>query len=128
MEDKKESLFLNRLKSVQYACKGALLLVKNESSIKIQVCIAIIVIIAGFVFDISLTEWLIQFLAIGMVMSLEGLNTAIEEIANFIHPEYHKKIGLIKDVAAGAVFIAAVFASIVGLIIYLPKIFKYFSI
>ena len=56
-------------------------------------------------------------------MSIEGLNTAIEEIANFIHPEYHDKIGYIKDVAAGAVFIAAIFASVIGLIIYLPKIF-----
>ena len=56
-------------------------------------------------------------------MSVEGINTAIEEIANFIHPERHDKIGLIKDIAAGAVFIASVFASIVGLIIYLPKIF-----
>jgi diacylglycerol kinase (ATP) len=52
------------------------------------------------------------------------LNTAVEEIADFIHPEFHKKIGLIKDIAAGAVFIAATSAIIVGLIIYLPKIIK----
>lgn len=127
MEEKKDSLLVNRLKSVKYAFKGAFLLIKNEPSIKIQVCLAILVTIAGFVFNISTTEWLIQFLAIGLVMSIEGVNTAVEEIANFIHPEYHKKIGLIKDVSAGAVFLAAVFASIIGLIIYLPKIFKYFS-
>ena len=66
---------------------------------------------------------MIQILAISLVMSMEGINTAIEEIANFIHPERHDKIGLIKDIAAGAVFIASVFACIVGLIIYLPKIF-----
>ena len=48
---------------------------------------------------------LFKLLAIGLVMSLEGINTAVEEIANFIHPEYHNKIGLIKDIAAGAVFI-----------------------
>ena len=58
-----------------------------------------------------------------MVMSIEGINTAIEEMANFIHPERHNKIGLIKDIAAGAVFIASLFASIIGLIIYLPKVF-----
>lgn len=120
---KKESFLVNRLKSVGYAFKGALLLIRTEASIKIQVFIAVIVTIAGFFFNISSTEWIVQLLAIGLVMSVEGINTAIEEIANFIHPEHHNKIGLIKDIAAGAVFIASVFASIIGLIIYLPKIF-----
>ncbi|SFZ94300.1 diacylglycerol kinase (ATP) [Flaviramulus basaltis] len=120
---KKESFLINRLKSVGYAFKGALLLLKTEASIKIQFVIALIVTGAGFYFSISLNEWAIQLLAIGLVMSIEGVNTAIEEIANFVHPEHHNKIGLIKDIAAGAVFIASVFAVIIGLIIYLPKIF-----
>ncbi|MGA1226013.1 MAG: diacylglycerol kinase [Tamlana sp.] len=120
---KKESFFVNRLKSVGYASKGAILLLKTEASIKIQFVIAILVTIAGFYFKISNTEWIVQILSIGLVMSIEGLNTAIEEIANFIHPEHHNKIGLIKDIAAGAVFIASVFAVITGLVIYLPKIF-----
>ena len=54
-------------------------------------------------------------------MSIEGINTAIEAIADFIHPEKHEKIGFIKDIAAGAVFIASIAAVIAGLIIYLPK-------
>lgn len=120
---KKESFFINRLKSVGYAYKGAILLLKTEASIKIQFIIALFVIAAGFFFNISSNEWITQLLAIGLVMSVEGMNTAIEEIANFIHPEHHKKIGLIKDIAAGAVFISSIFASIIGLIIYLPKIF-----
>jgi len=120
---KKESFLVNRLKSVGYAFKGAVLLLKTEASIKIQFAIALVVTAAGFYFHISTMEWIVQFLAIGLVMSLEGVNTAIEEIANFIHPERHEKIGLIKDIAAGAVFIASVFASIIGFIIYLPKLF-----
>ena len=120
---KKEPFVINRLKSVGYAFKGALLLLKTEASIKIQFVIAIVVTIGGIYYDISLTEWMIQLLCIGLVMSIEGVNTAIEAIADFIHPEHHKKIGFIKDISAGAVFIAAVFASIVGLIIYIPKIF-----
>ena len=123
MMPKKESFLVNRFKSIGYAFKGALLLLKTEASIKIQFAIAILVTIAGLYFQISGTEWLAQILAIGLVMSVEGINTAIEEIANFIHPGRHDKIGLIKDIAAGAVFIASVFASIIGLIIYLPKIF-----
>ncbi len=120
---KKDSFLVNRLKSVNYAFKGALILLKTEASIKTQLVIAIIVTIAGFYFRISSGEWIVQILAIGLVMSVEGVNTAIEEIANFIHPERHHKIGLIKDIAAGAVFIASVFACIIGLIIYLPKVF-----
>jgi len=120
---KKESFLVNRLKSVGYAFKGALLLLKTEASVKIQFVIALVVTAAGFYYNISAIEWIVQLLAIGLVMSLEGANTAIEEIANFIHPERHEKIGLIKDIAAGAVFIASVFASIIGFIIYIPKIF-----
>ncbi|WP_299557224.1 diacylglycerol kinase family protein [Seonamhaeicola sp.] len=120
---KKESFLVNRLKSVGYAFKGALYLIKTEASIKIQVVIAILVTIAGFFFNISATEWVLQCLAIALVMSVEGINTAIEAVADFIHPEHHNKIGIIKDISAGAVFIAAFFAVIIGLIIYLPKIF-----
>ncbi|GGD06273.1 diacylglycerol kinase family protein [Hyunsoonleella pacifica] len=118
---KKESFLVNRLKSVGYALKGAILLITKESSIKIQLGVAVLVTIAGFYFEISKTEWLIQILTIALIIGLEGVNTAIEEVANFVHPEYHKKIGYIKDVAAGAVFIAAICAAIMGCIIYIPK-------
>jgi len=57
-----------------------------------------------------------------MVISLEGVNTAIEYIADFVHPDLHSSIGRIKDIAAGAVFIGAVSAFIVALIIYIPKL------
>ena len=120
---KKEPFIINRLKSVGYAFKGMLLLLKTEASIQIQFCIAIIVTFAGFYFKISSTEWIMQCFAIGLVMSVEGVNTAIEAIADFIHPEHHEKIGFIKDIAAGAVFIASIAASIIGLIIYIPKLF-----
>ena len=69
------------------------------------------------------TEWLIQIVMIAMVMSVEGANTAIEYMADFIHPEHHPKIGLIKDIGAGAVFIASIAAIIVAGIIYVPKVF-----
>jgi len=121
--NKKDSFLVNRIKSVGYAFRGAVFLLKTEPSIKVQFLIGIIVTITGLYFKISTTEWLIQFLAIGLVVSIEGVNTAIEELANFIHPEHHKKIGIIKDIAAGAVFLASIFAIAVGFIIYLPKIF-----
>jgi diacylglycerol kinase (ATP) len=123
MQNTKEPFIINRLKSVGFAFKGMLILIKTEASIKIQVFIAIVVTIAGFYFDISATEWMFQTAMIGLVMSIEGVNTAVEYIADFIHPDHHPKIGLIKDISAGAVFIASIVAVIVAGIIYLPKIF-----
>ena len=119
---KKSSFFNERIKSISYATRGAYLLITTEASIKVQLVIGIIMTFAGFYFQISTTEWLLQILAIGLVMSIEGINTAIEAIADFIHPEKHEKIGFIKNIAAGAVFIASIAAVLAGLIIYLPKI------
>lgn len=115
-----------RLKGCGYAFKGAVTLLKTEASIQVQAFIAIIMTIAGFYFDITATEWIFQTIAIGLIMSLEGMNTAAEAIADFIHPEFHHKIGHIKDIAAGAVFITAITAVIVGGIIYIPYIKEYF--
>jgi diacylglycerol kinase (ATP) len=123
MNKKKEHFISNRLKSIKYAFKGAFLLLKTEASIKIQFIVAVLIIAAGFYFNISKTEWIVQILGIGLVLSIEAINTAIEEIANFIHPEQHHKIGFIKDIAAGAVLFASISVIIIGFIIYLPKIF-----
>ena len=124
MEFQKDNTFFSgRLKSVSYALKGALKLITTEHSVMVQFSLGILVTIAGFYFGISKTEWLFQTLAIGLVLSVEGLNTAIEKIADFIHPNYHERIGFIKDIAAGAVLFAAMTAITIGLIIYIPLIF-----
>ena len=115
------NFFLNRLKSVKFAAKGFWILVTSENSIIAQVIIAIIMTIVGFVMQISATEWMFQIFAIGLILVAESLNTAIEKMADFIHPDYHKQIGRIKDISAGAAFFAAIFAVIIGLIIYIPK-------
>ncbi|WP_306013022.1 MULTISPECIES: diacylglycerol kinase [unclassified Allomuricauda] len=119
----KESFFKNRVKSVGYALKGMFLLLRTESSIQIQFVIALVVTAFGFYFEISRVEWTIQLLSIGMVMGVEGVNTAVEKICDYIQPNLDPKIGLIKDISAGAVMIVSILASIIGLIIYIPKIF-----
>ena len=118
---KKEPFILNRLKSVAYAIKGFVYLIKTESSIQIQMVIAIVMTIFGFIMNITSTEWMLQIFAIGLVMSAESINTAIEKLADFINPNFNEKIGILKDIAAGAVFISALIAVIIGFIIYLPK-------
>ena len=111
-----------RLKSLKFALLGAYKLVTTEHSIMVQFSLGILVTIAGFYFEISKTEWLFQTAAIGLVLSIEGLNTAVEKIADFIHPGFHERIGFIKDIAAGAVFFAAMTALAIGAIIYIPII------
>lgn len=123
MDKKKESFLINRIKSIGYAYKGAVYLLRTEASIQVQMVIAIAVTIAGFYFQITRTEWLIQIGFIGLVMGLEGVNTAVEYIADFIHPERHIIIGRIKDIAAGAVFLASIAAVIAAAIIYFPRLF-----
>ncbi|MBC5836737.1 diacylglycerol kinase family protein [Flavobacterium muglaense] len=118
---KDNTFFTGRLKSVTYAFKGAVKLITTEHSIMVQFSLGILLSITGFYFNITSTEWLFQTMAIGLVMSIEGLNTAVEKIADFIHPNYHERIGFIKDIAAGAVFFAAITAIIIGLIIYMPR-------
>lgn len=122
MEFQKDNSFIKgRFKSVGFAVKGAFKLITTEHSVMVQSSLAVIMIIAGFYFEISREEWMMQILAFGLVLSVEALNTAVEKIADFIHPEFHNKIGFIKDIAAGAVMFAAMAAIAIGLLIYVPK-------
>ena len=121
MEFQKDNTFVSgRMKSMTYAVQGAKKLITTEHSIMVQFSLGILMTIAGFYIGITKAEWIFQTFAIGLVMSVEGLNTAVEKIADFIHPNYHERIGFIKDIAAGAVFFAAITAIAVGLIIYIP--------
>lgn len=122
MNNSKDSFIVNRIKSISFAFKGLAILIKSENSIKTQLFIGVLMTICGFIFSISTTEWALQVICIGTILLAESLNTAVEKIANFIHPDYHKKIGVIKDVAAGAVAFAAIMAIIVACLIYIPKI------
>lgn len=122
MEFERDKTFLTgRFKSMGFALKGAIKLITTEHSVMVQSSVAVLMIMAGFYFNISHEEWLIQTLAIGLVLGIEGLNTAVEKIADFIHPEYHERIGFIKDIAAGSVFFAAMTAIAIAAIIYIPK-------
>jgi diacylglycerol kinase (ATP) len=118
--EKDNSFFTGRFKSIGFAIKGAFKLVTTEHSVMVQFSVAILITIAGIYFNITKEEWLIQTLAIGLVLAIEGLNTAVEKVADFVHPDFHERIGFIKDIAAGAVFFAALTAITIGAIIYIP--------
>lgn len=122
MKNPNDSFLRGRLRSFKFALRGMWLLMTTEDSIKAQLFIAVIATILGFYFNISNIEWMFQFLAIGLVLVAEALNTAVEKVADFIHPEYHQKIGFIKDIAAGAPSFAAFTSLIIAGFIYIPKI------
>lgn len=122
MKHQQTSFISGRIKSVTYAVKGFYLLITTEHSIMVQLTISALMCILGFYLKISTVEWMFQILAIGLVLTAESLNTAIEAICDYIQPNFDKKIGFIKDIAAGAVTFAALTAVVIGAIIYLPKL------
>src|ERR1044072_9003314 len=106
------------LKSVGYALKGIYAAIKEQRNLKIQLSIALAVVAAGIYFDISTTEWCIVLLTIALVVRLEMINSAIEDLVNLITQEHHPLAGKIKDIAAGAVLIAALLSTIIGILIF----------
>lgn len=122
MKHQQTSFISGRIKSVTYAVKGFYLLITTEHSIMVQLTISALMCILGFYLKINAVEWMFQILAIGLVLTAESLNTAIEAICDYIQPNFDKKIGFIKDIAAGAVTFAALTAVVIGVIIYLPKL------
>ncbi|NEV93562.1 diacylglycerol kinase family protein [Psychroflexus sp. YR1-1] len=111
-----------RLRSFVFAWKGLSHLCLKEDSFKFQVLFSVLFVMAGFYFKITPSEWFAQLGMMALVLSLEGINSAIEELANYNQPEHDLAIGKIKDISAGAVLVAGIFAFIIGIIIYIPYI------
>lgn len=112
-----------RIKSFSYAFTGINELIKSEPNAQIHLLATLLVIIAGFIWNISASEWCIIAIATAMVWMAEGFNTVAEKMCNHVIPEYNETARIIKDVAAGSVLICAIAAFIIGLIIFVPKIF-----
>lgn len=110
------------LKSFVYAFAGLSYTLKTQLNFKIHCFAGFVVIMLGFYFKLSVAEWLWVILSIALVLILELLNTAIEVLVDLISPQQNIKAGLIKDVAAAAVLIAAIVALVIGLIIFVPKV------
>lgn len=119
--------FRKRLRSFKFAFNGIKLLITKEHNAWIHCSAAFCVIIAGFAFGISTTEWIAVTFAIGTVLAAEAVNSSIEAIADLVSPGYNEAIKRTKDLAAGAVLILAIGAAIVGLIIFVPKIIAAFG-
>ena len=114
-----------RIKSFGYAGRGIRLVCGSEPNMKIHIVISFIVIVCGFLFSISLTEWMLCLLCIGLVLGMEMMNTAIENVVDLVTPDFHSLAGRAKDAAAGAVLICSIISAIIGLMIFVPKVWAF---
>lgn len=110
-----------RLLSFKYALGGIYFLFKDQPNAWIHLVAAAGVIVAGYLFHLSAAEWIFITFAIGFVFCAELINSAIESLVDKVSPEQHPIAGKIKDLAAGAVLVAAITAAVIGLAIFVPK-------
>lgn len=107
---------------LKHAINGIKYAVRSENNMKIHFVILLIVIGLGVAFRLSGVEWMLLSLTIGSVLICELLNTAVEDLLDYLAPEIHPTVGKIKDLTAGAVLIAALVSISVGSLIFIPKI------
>ncbi len=112
--------------SFTYPIKGLKYAYRNEQNLTFDVGMAALVTIFGFIFKLNKYEWAILVLTMGLVLSCELINTAIEATVDLVTEEYHPLAKVAKDTSAAAVFIFAIVAVVVGLIIFLPKVIALF--
>jgi diacylglycerol kinase (ATP) len=126
MENSNKFSLKKLFRSFGFALTGMQDLIKSEQNARIHLFISICVILAGFLFRISATEWCIVALCIGLVFAAESFNTVIEKLVDHLFPHKHETARLAKDIAAGAVLFCALMAVVCGLIIFLPKLLDLF--
>jgi len=124
MKSQKNSL-KKRLKSFVHAFNGLKIALKEEHNMKIHLVATLCVLVLAVFFNINKYEWIAIIFVIGFVFTMELINSAIENMADFISLEKHDSIKKIKDLSAAAVLISAVVAFLIGLIIFLPRIFGF---
>ena len=112
------------LKTLSYGFNGILYTLKHERNMVIHFLVMILVIIAGIVFKITFVECGVCFVLFALVLSLELMNTALENVVDLVTEEKKAKAKVAKDAAAGAVLVAAIFAVIIGISIFLPRLLE----
>ena len=115
----KQSFVLRRILNFYYAFRGIVLAIRSEFHMKIHCLATVLVVGYGLYTGLSWTEWALVGLAIALVLITELINTAVERLVDLVHPERAPEAGQVKDIAAGAVLVAACFALLVACIVFL---------
>ena len=122
MKDANKKRLIN---SFKFAYEGIIVSLKAEQNLKIHILIMVLVIIFGIILKITKIEWIICIILFGFVISLELVNTAIENVVDLVTMEKNQKAKIAKDVSAAAVLIAAITSAIIGLIIFIPRLINF---
>lgn len=109
------------MKKFKYAIDGLYALMIKDANVRIQCLLGLITIITGFVLNVSVSEWMALLIFIGLVISLEIINSCIEKVCDIVHADFHPDIKYIKDGSAAAVLVVSLFALIAAIIIFIPK-------
>ncbi len=117
-----DKFFRTRGKSFQYAFSGLRYALRTQKNSWIHLFFTIAAICAGVLLKITALEWTVIIFCIGLVWLAELLNTALETAVDLFCPEYHPLAKVVKDVAAGAVLVAALISVVIGLIIFGPPL------
>ena len=113
--------FSGRIRSMRYAVRGIALMLRSQHNAWVHAAATLGVLAAGLLFGLSAGEWVAVALAIVAVWVAEALNTAFELLCDVASPAFHPRVEQAKDVAAGAVLIAAAGAVVVGLVVFGPR-------
>ena len=116
---------INRLESFRYALAGIWYTLKTQRNAQIHLGITTTIVILGLTLKLTRTEWAILMLTTGFVWATEMLNTVAEAAMNYATTDFNPQVKIVKDVAAGAVLIAAITAVIVGLLILGPPLLEW---
>jgi len=123
--DKKQmKTFFN---AVLFALQGIKQFISRDRNGKIQIAFGATAIILGFTVSLTPFQWLLVLFCIGLVISLEMINSAIERYCDLVTTDFHPGIKVIKDVAAGAVLVASITSLIIGLIIFIPALVQFLN-
>ena len=109
-----------KLSSFKFAFNGLVIALKEEFNFRVHVVLAALAIFLGVYFDLNTSEWLFVVAAIGLVITAELFNTALEELCDMLNPIHDPHVAKIKDLSASAVLTASFAALIIGLTVFLP--------
>ena len=118
--------FKKQLRSFGYAWKGIRCCIGKEQNLSFHLIATVVTVIAGFLLEITRIDWMIVILCIGVVIAAELFNSAIEKLVDLVSPERHPIAGQVKDIAAGAVLVCAATAAIIGLIVFIRYLTRFF--
>jgi diacylglycerol kinase len=124
--DKRKKLGAHRFfRSFKYSFDGLAYAIKDEQSILVMIVITFIALLLGIILKISVLEWILVFISIGLVLGTELLNTSIEASMDLVSPKYNELAKVAKDTASASVFIYSLIAFIIGSLVFVPKIIDF---